>query len=434
VIGPVYESGRVIGASIFSRDITEQKRVENQLKESERRFRRLAEAIRDVFYILDPVKRETIYVSPGYEEVYGRPLETVYSDPISWMESVHPDDRDIVQNDFSEMMRCMADGYRGNDYRIVKPDQSVRWIQHRAYVIRDDRGEAVQIAGVVTDVTAAKEAEKELHKAHQELRKAHGDLELRVEERTRELQATSEAFERSRRLASIGTLAAGIAHEINNPIGSILMAADMALLSLGDPQETGEVKEALESVKEDAKRAGRIVKTVLQLSRQEVSRKWPQDIGDIARRALDSTRRSAETYGVTVEIEVGANLPKIAVNPTEIEQALVNVITNAIEASQRGQSVSVRLDSDDRQVRIVLEDSGHGIDRDEISRVFDPFYSTRQSEGGTGLGLSLTHSIVHLHGGTIEIDSELGKGTRVTIGFPRADLQGGEVGHRSDEG
>jgi PAS domain S-box-containing protein len=552
IVGPIYQDEEVIGASIFSRDITGQKRIETELKESERRFRQLAETIRDVFYIFDPVQQKALYVSPAYEEVYGRPVETIYENALAWLDTVHPEDRSRVESGLEAVVRSQADQYRGQGYRIAKPDGSIRWVQHRAYAIRDEEGRPVQIAGVITDVTAAAEAaervreseqkfrtlvdqasdaifltdldgkhvdmnesaskmfgynrdellgmgfrdlvldedlakdppeldrlaagelvikqrkvrrkdgsvfpvegsfqvrsdgliqaiirditdrklaEEALVKANEELRRAHVDLERRVEERTRELEATSEAFERARRLASIGTLAAGIAHEINNPIGSILMAADMALYSIDDPKEKKEVEEALYTIKDDAKRAGRIVKTVLQLSRQEVSRKWPHDLSEVALRARDITRRAAETNRVTVETDLPPDLPKILVNPTEIEQVFVNVISNAIESSQPGQTVFVRLSSDDHFVRAVFEDEGRGMTKEEVDRVFDPFFTTRQNEGGTGLGMSLTHSIVHLHDGKIDIQSKPGEGTRVTISFPIVNPPEGASNGRDD--
>jgi len=382
--GPLYQGEEIIGASVFARDITEQKTYENQLKESEHRFRRLAETISDVFYILDIEQRKALYVSPAYEEMYGRPTKEIYENPMSWMEAVHPDDRERVLASFATLGETVADGFQGSDYRIVKPDGAVRWLQHRAFVFKTENGRPTQVVGVATDVTASKEASERLRESEEKyrtlvhhasdgifisdmeggyieandsgcemlgysrdelfrlnfrdivtredlekdppqidelkdgklivkerqlrrkdgtvfpvegsfkalpnnriqiiirditerkkeeaiLRRSQEELERRVAERTRELRVTIEAFEKAQRLASIGTLAAGIAHEINNPIGSILMAADAALYSLGDSKKKGEVIEAITSIKNDAKRAGQIVKTVLQLSHQEDS-------------------------------------------------------------------------------------------------------------------------------------------------------------------
>ncbi len=541
--GPVYQAGEIIGASVFAHDITEQKRIESQLKTSERRIRGLTEAIPHVFYELDPINVKILYVSPAYEDIYGRSLKTIYNDARDWLNAVHPDDRQKVEAQFTKFMLADEEEYGSQEFRVVRPDGSIRWIHHRAYLMRGDSRDDVHIAGVAADVTAEREARERLRESEQkyrtliaqasdgifvagmdgthvdvnaagcemlgytreeilalnlrdlmteedlvkapprldrlekgaafvterllkrkdgsllpvevsvklqpnglllaivrditerkhseeELRKAHDELERRVEERTRELEAASEAYRKTERLASIGTLAAGIAHEINNPLGSILMAADSALYSLDNSED---VEEALRSIKADAKRAGSIVKTVLQFSRQEESHKRPHALGDIARRARDLTRGYAETNEVAVELTIASELPKVVINPTEIEQVLVNIINNAIEASDPGQTITLRITADDSNVRAVLEDRGRGIKPEEIDRVFDPFYTTRHNIGGTGLGLSLTHSIVHQHGGSIDVDSVPGEGTRVTVSLPRGDDQNTRVDDSTDE-
>jgi two-component system NtrC family sensor kinase len=308
-----------------------------------------------------------------------------------------------------------------SERRRRRKDGSIQQVEGSYKVLPN---ETLQV--ILRDITERKRAEEELHRAHD-------DLERRVEDRTRELKETIEAFEKSKRLASIGTLAAGIAHEINNPIGSILMAADTALYSLRNENDVGEIEEAVKSIKNDAKRAGDIVRTVLQLSRREESQKWHHDLGDVARKARDITRGKAIARNVVVRLEGEDGLPKVVVNPTEIEQVFVNIISNAIEASQEGQTVTVRLTHGDEQVRALFEDDGCGMKPEELGRVFDPFYTTRQSEGGTGLGLSLTHSIVHEHGGTIEIDTRPDEGTRVLVTFPLKFVSGEETDRESDE-
>jgi PAS domain S-box-containing protein len=538
--GPVFDEVSTIGASVFAREITEQKKFETQLKESEQRFRSLAESIHDVFYILDISEIRTIYVSPAYEEVYGRPVEKLYDNALAWMEAVHPDDLEKVKSNFADMIRLDEESYRGQEYRIVMPDGTIRWLHHRAFVIRKEESGPTQIAGVIADVTTAKEAEERLRESEQKYRtlvdqasdgifvantegnhvdvndagckmlgytreeilklnirdlipeedladappkkekvqsgnlvlqerylkrkdnsvlaveasvnmlpgglvqaivrditerkkaeeisrRAHDDLERRVKERTQELRSTIEAFEKAQRLASIGTLAAGIAHEINNPIGSILMAADTALYSLGQSKQKDEAIEAITSIKNDARRAGQIVKTVLQLSRQEVSHKWECDLAEVARRVRDITRRIAIQNEVHVELETAKGLPNVIINPTEFEQVLVNVTNNAIESSRSGQTVFIRLKKDGDNVVAQIVDNGRGMTREETGRIFDPFYTTRQAEGGTGLGLSLTYSIVRQHNGTIDVDSEPGKGTCVSVRLPvAAQLGAGE--------
>jgi two-component system NtrC family sensor kinase len=139
-------------------------------------------------------------------------------------------------------------------------------------------------------------------------------------------------------------------------------------------------------------------------------------------------------HGVSVDLELDGDLPKVIINQTEIEQVFVNVINNAIEASRPGQKVSVRLKRDGEQFVTFVEDRGRGMTPEETGRIFDPFYTTRQAEGGTGLGLSLTYSIVRQHDGTIDIESQPGRGTRVAIRLPAEGTPAPTKGTRNDGG
>jgi PAS domain S-box-containing protein len=541
----VYKDGAVIGASLFGREITEQKEAEKKLLESERRFRELAETIQDVFYILDAGDFSAIYVSPAYEKVYGRPVRSVYENPRSWLDAVHPDDRPMILERQASLMREFPETYVGPDHRVVRPDGGVAWIQNRSYLIRNEAGEPDRIIGVVKDITGRKEAERSLgettsrlealfktfpdllfitekdgtildfrsgdsdnlyvppeeflgrkiqnvlppeigemaveaftalHRTHEpqsvecwldvpsghkafetrlieiddtliavigrditerktaeeEVRKAHAELEMRVLERTEALhksnqelrheilarKKTEEAYRRAEKLASIGTLAAGIAHEVNNPLGSILMAADNAVYAVENPEELADAREALMDIKDEAKRAGRIVKTVLQFSRKDESHRELFDLGDVIRNACKICNDPAAERGVLIRHRVTVDRTRINMNPAEMEQAFVNVISNAVEASSQGQTVSVHLNGRPDRIEAVVADSGRGMTKEQTARIFDPFYTTRQAEGGTGLGLSLTHTIISHHGGTIEVDSTPGEGTRVIISMP----------------
>ena len=177
------------------------------------------------------------------------------------------------------------------------------------------------------DITVRKTAEEEV-------KKAHAELERRVLERTQALHTinkelrqeilartkTEEAFRRAEKLASIGTLAAGIAHEINNPLGSILMAADNALYSVEHPEELADAVDALADIKDEAKRAGRIVKTVLQFARKDESHRELHDLGEVVRRACKICFDTASERGVSINTDIPQGLPEIKINPSEMEQ------------------------------------------------------------------------------------------------------------------
>jgi signal transduction histidine kinase len=243
----------------------------------------------------------------------------------------------------------------------------------------------------------------------------------------RRVVARTEALERSRirlrqseRLASIGTLASGIAHEINNPLGMIQLVAETAVRSTDDPER---VEEMLRQIINDVNRCSRIVKSVLRFATDQPTERWGSDLNNIIRRSLDFTREYATQHGVIAVDQLCEDLPSVLANPTELEQVFVNLISNAIHASEQGGSVRLETVQAGDRVRAIVRDEGCGMTRELVEHAFDPFYTTRLEQGGTGLGLSTCHGIVAGHGGTIELDSEERQGTTVIIELPIADMR-----------
>jgi PAS domain S-box-containing protein len=261
------------------------------------------------------------------------------------------------------------------------------------------------------DVTARKQAEEAmaLYRDH---------LEELVEQRSRELDAAREQARRAERLASLGTLAAGIAHEINNPIGMIVLAAENALAMAGEPDAARVVERALRNIIDDAERCGGIVKSMLQFARQEPTDKWPNSVNEIAERMVRAMRHDARSRRVTIEPQLEPDVPLVAMNPIEIGQVLMNLIQNAIEAAPSGSRVTVRTRRDGDFVSLAVEDQGRGMSEGELRHVFEPFFSTRRTEGGSGLGLSIVHGIVTNHAGKIDVRSASGQGTTVLVRLP----------------
>ena len=263
-----------------------------------------------------------------------------------------------------------------------------RMYESRVAPLRDEQGQIVGCTGFAQDVTQRKQTEQALRDAQ--------------------------------RLASIGTLAAGIAHEVNNPLAAIVAYAAVGLKSQEKPRGGEAVAAALRDIRDEALRCGQIVKSVLQFTRQEESEKWPQDFRPLVQRAKDLTRKLAADQGVSVLVEPDDELPQPAVNPTEMQQVMVNLIANAVQASAAGDRVTVRVRGESGSLRVEVEDAGCGMTGEQLGRVFDPFYTTRRGQGGTGLGLSITHNIIGRHGGTIDVRSSPGKGTTVTFVLPPA--------------
>ncbi|HEY4310303.1 MAG TPA: ATP-binding protein [Pirellulales bacterium] len=258
----------------------------------------------------------------------------------------------------------------------------------------------------------------ERSRAADHLTRHREQLEQLVDERTRQLEASLGQLRHAERLASVGTLAAGIAHEINNPVGMILLSAEQALMVTADTPQAGKVGELLRDIVANAKRCGRIVKNVLRFARQEPAERWPDDVNAVVQHAVELTKTYVARCGGELKTRLANPLSKVMLNPIELEQVFVNLICNALEAADKAPSISISSEQADGVVRVSVCDNGRGISRDDRSRIFDPFYTTRQADGGTGLGLSLAYGIVTDHGGTIRVDGIEAGGTRMVVELP----------------
>jgi PAS domain S-box-containing protein len=263
------------------------------------------------------------------------------------------------------------------------------------------------------DITDRKRAERELARYRQ-------DLEVLVEARTEELEHSRDQLRQSERLASVGTLAAGIAHQINNPVGVIMAATQHALDCEDDADAVSVWRKALHESESQARRCARIVRSVLQFARDEPTKKWPEDLNAAVQRACNLTRSYAEQRQADVRFEAAGTPVQVLMNPVEMEQVLVNVLRNAIESKERGATVFASTGRDEGGAWVRVEDDGRGVAPEVAERVFDPFFTTRLAQGGTGLGLSVAHGIVAEHGGRVQIKSPESGGCSVSIALPLA--------------
>ena len=223
---------------------------------------------------------------------------------------------------------------------------------------------------------------------------------------------------RNERLASLGTLAAGIAHEINNPIGVILLAAEAGLAA---PSDGRAVTKVLRDVARNARRCATIVQNVLTFSRERSSRKEVGDLNPLVGRAWTMVRDYAAQHGVKADFMLSEEEALVLMNPTEIEQAVVILVRNSVQAKAR--RIEIRTEVGDC-VRLLLSDDGKGIPPEHRARLFEPFYTGRRLEGGTGLGLSILHGIVREHRGSVGVEGAPGRGATIVLSFPRAGRPG----------
>lgn len=237
---------------------------------------------------------------------------------------------------------------------------------------------------------------------------------------TEEARRAHEALRRAERLASLGKLAAGIAHEINNPILAAWASAQAALNVKDDPQSRDLLDDCLQNIVRSVQRCRDTVGNILQFARHgEVERQACQ-LDEVVPLAVQEVHHYAETQQTSIEWDCQGELPEIMANAIQLQQVVVALLRNAIEASSKGDSIKIRCDRNCRGVRMIISDSGCGMTPDEKQHAFDPFFTSRK-ESGTGLGLSIVHGIVEGHGGEIEMESQEGEGTVMTVVLPVPD-------------
>jgi signal transduction histidine kinase len=268
-----------------------------------------------------------------------------------------------------------------------------------------------------------------------ELAHLAADLEVRVARRTAELAEANERLDANLRqlrdaqdqllqagkMAALGTLAAGLSHELNNPIGVILGYAQ--LLQTRD-WEDPQLARALAAIERQAKRCAQLISSLLDYSRVQPRQRELVSIATLLERVTMLTIGPSKQVSVPVHVASGEGLPLLEVSRTEIESALLNLVGNALDATPPNGRVEVRAAEVDRDGRpgvlFEVEDNGSGIAPEVMPRIFDPFFTTKDVGKGTGLGLSLTRRVVESHGGTIDVVSAVGRGTAVKVWLPAA--------------
>jgi PAS domain S-box-containing protein len=376
-------------------EIAERRKTIDALGESEAQFRQVVENIHEVFWIADPSKGGVLYVSPTYEKIWGRSCQSAYSGPDIGLSAVHPDDRARILQ--AEQTKQVAGTY-DEEYRIVRPDGSNRWIHECAFPVRNAAGELYRIVGVAEDITERKQLE--------------------------------EQFRQAQKMEAIGTLAGGIAHDFNNILSAIIGYTELADMTMaGNPKVHGYLGGVLQA----ARRATDLIRQILTFSRQQEQERHPIKILPVVEESLTLLRA---TIPSTIEFEtsLASDAPTILADATQIHQILMNLGTNAWYAmrSVTGR-LCVKLEKwvvDEEQVvvqprlrlgvyaRISIRDTGCGMDQATLRRVFEPFFTTKPLGEGTGLGLAVVHGIMDSHDGVITVSSRPGEGTTFCLYFP----------------
>ncbi len=255
------------------------------------------------------------------------------------------------------------------------------------------------------------------------LEESHQTLERKVEERTRELKASQEAMVQQEKMVGVGQLAAGIAHEMNTPLGTIIGYAQMLREDLSAQEGTASSLADVEEIIGQAGRCRDLVKNLLNFSRRSEAGgdgKVNTGINDVIRKLLSLVQHDFELKGVRLHLNLASRIPRIRANENEIAQVVLNLANNAADSMPNGGDLFVSTVFDEAldQIRLEVRDTGYGIKESDRNRVFEPFFTTKEVGKGTGLGLSICYKIVENHLGRIEFDSVTGKGTTFRVHLP----------------
>jgi PAS domain S-box-containing protein len=337
-------------------------------------------------------------LNPAWEKTLGYPMEELLARPFA--EILHPDDRGTVNDRIKGI--TSDDGAFEHESRLVHRDGTVRTFEWKIIPLQAE--EVMYCIG--RDVTRQKETESAL-KGYSEL------LEDMVRTRTAELHAAQEQLVRKEKLAVLGQLSGSVGHELRNPLGVIVNAVYFLRAIMDEPDES--VQEYLDIIPEAVHSAQHIVTHLLDFSRTRPAEREHIELATLVGRALN---QQPPPENVRVVDDIPADLPGLFVDPHQIEQAVINLISNACQAMPDGGDLIFRAEALDGEVRLVVADTGVGISEENLGRIFEPLFTTRAK--GVGLGLAIVENLIAVNGGRITVSSTSGEGTAFTLVLPTA--------------
>ena len=352
----------------------------------------------------------------------------------AWERLLHPEDQERALACLQAYLAGQTPTYE-LEHRLRHKDGSYRWILARGVALRDAAGKPVRMAGSHVDLTARKEAEEKLRQAYAELSQNESALKSALQElqaANEELQATQMQLIQAAKLESVGTLAAGVAHEVKNPLQTILMGVDYLANNLNG--DNGNASLVLDDMRDAVTRANMIVRELLQFSAATGFEPKPEDLNSLVERALWLIHSEVVASQITVLRKLAPDLPPVKLDRSRMEQVLINLFMNGLQAMSHGGVLTVttrhRRFGDDLNLTgpafaqfnpgdplaiIEVQDTGPGIPEANLARIFDPFFTTKPTGVGTGLGLSVVKKIMDLHGGAVDIGNHPLGGVVVTL-------------------
>jgi PAS domain S-box-containing protein len=375
-------------------DITERKRAEEALGRSERQFRALFEEAAVGIALLDFSGRP-FETNRKFQEMLGYSADELRGMHLTSYS--HPDDAQPSWTRFSDLVSGKLDHYR-TEKRYRRKDGSVLWGNATAYIVRDERGEAMFCISMVEDITERKRAEDALRRAHAEL--AHVT-----------------------RVTTLGELAASIAHEVNQPLAAIVADANASInwLAATAPR-VDEALEALVAIASESHRAADIIQRIRRLARRVEPHKERLDVNGVIHEVAALVRNEALSRRVSLRTELASDLPPVLGDRVQLQQVMINLAINGMDAmasvTERPRELLIQSQHGSDEVLVTVQDSGTGINPDNADRIFDAFFTTKST--GMGMGLSISRSIIEAHGGSLWMGSNVGPGATFQFSLPTA--------------
>ena len=387
--------GKIVGLVGIGHDITNRKRAEQALRESQERLSLVIRGSNDGIWDWNVTTNEA-YFSPRWKSMLGYEDHEIENRFSAWEGLIHPDDREAALARVRSYFAGEIPVYE-LEHRLRHKDGSYRWILARGVVLRDASGKPVRMAGSHMDVTELKNAAERLRQANLEL------------------QETQTQLVQAARFESIGTLAAGVAHEVKNPLQTILMG--LHYLSQKLASANGDVALALSDMRESVIRANTIISDLLTLSKVTQFQMRTESLNEIIQHSLRLVHTQLDAAGVIVALNLAPDLPAAELDKHRMEQVFLNLFLNSIQAMPAGGALTVttramvrdedaasvppffrKFKPSQRLIVVEVKDTGTGIKETDLPRVFDPFFTTKPPGVGTGLGLSMAKMIIDRHG------------------------------------
>ncbi len=394
----------------LQREIIAKKNAIDKRDQTEEKLRKAIDIIDNSYVVTFRWRNEegwpVEYVSKNVKDVFGYPVKYFLSEEIAYSDFIHPDDLARVAKEVEQHINTKGEkDFIHKPYRIIATDGSVKWLDDKTNIIRNDKGDATHFEGIVQDISFLVEAQEKAAAMEMRLRQAQ-------------------------KMEAIGTLAGGIAHDFNNILAAIIGYADLAKLNVtpGTAMERD-----LDQVLIAGNRAKNLIKQILAFSRQaEVERIFIK-IQPLLKEGLKLIRSSIPST-ISIITDIDPHIGTIWADPTQVHQIFMNLCTNASHAMESiGGTLFVSLqpaciqDNDQQPhldltpgeyAQLTVTDTGTGIHPDIVDKIFDPYFTTKDKGKGTGLGLSIIHGVISGYGGAIRVESQLGKGTTFHVFFP----------------